>query len=208
MSDFICKSYDNLTTKERENFFSFCKTTSLETTDPASVNMWNHFSVDAKNTIFYKLEKTAYFEEPNGKFFILFFNNNIIGCSGVYRSTFNYDIFIVGSRTWIKKEFRNLSLNKKYFFPIQKQWVKEKNGKIIALTFNNYNKNIISIFKRNRLGETNTRILGRLPGDLFYDNFNEITFSLNIHNTEQWACFEQLDTNFYFDWSSIKYHKS
>jgi hypothetical protein len=206
MSEYTVKIYTELTSAEKENFFNFCKEASHETKNSASVNMWSWDNPNAKNTIFYKLENTEYFKEPNGTFFILFFNNDIVGCSGVYRSNFSKDIFIAGARTWIKTDFRNKSLNKEYFFPLQKQWVRNNNGKIIALTFNHYNKNIITIFKRNRIGEKNNRIPGRKINDLFYDNFNEVEFSVNINNTEQWVCFEKLDPDFCFDWESIKYN--
>jgi hypothetical protein len=198
------KSYKDLSVIETQQFIEFCKLASTEKKDPASVNMWDE-NENSKHTILYKLDKTPTFTEPNGIFFILFYNDQIVGCSGVYKSSFSNEIYIAGARTWIDKRFRNQSVIKEYFFPMQKKWVIDKAGKIIALTFNEYNKNIIEIFKRNRLGEKNNRINKRSEGDLFFNGINVLDFPVNINYTKQWICYEQLESNFVFDWEIIKF---
>ncbi len=202
---YIVKSYTDLSDVEKNKFYEFCKNASTEVDDPASKNMWNK-DIDANWTVIYKLEKTDTFNEPNGKFFVLFYDEMIVGCSGVYQSPFDPKVYIAGVRTWINKDHRHQSLNKKYFFPIQRQWVIDNNGKIVALTFNRYNKNIIEIFKRNRLGETAGRTSNRNPNELFYKGFNELEFPVWLHNTKQWVCFEMLDSEFTYDWTTIKYN--
>jgi hypothetical protein len=83
-------------------------------------------------------------------------------------------------------------------------WCQEKNIKLIALTFNNYNKNLIQVFKKRRLGEKVDRLKTRNPGHLFYNNFNEVKFPVSIQYTKQWVVYEKLDINWDYDWSLIR----
>lgn len=76
--------------------------------------------------------------------------------------------------------------------------------KLIALSFNEYNKNIINIFKRNRLGEKAGRINNREPKNIFYNGLNEVSFLVNIQYTPQWVVYEKIDDTFDFDWSTLK----
>jgi hypothetical protein len=80
----------------------------------------------------------------------------------------------------------------------------DKNMKIIALSFNDYNKNIIQIFKRGRLGEKPGRINSRESKNLFYNGLCEVKFPVTIQYTPQWVIYEQLDSSFKFDWNTLK----
>lgn len=208
MTEYSVKPFDLLSDNEKIEFYNFCKAASQETKDPACENMWNHNNPNDSRTIKHKLENTDIFNGIKGRFFILYCNNTIVGCSGIYQSPFSSDIYLAGSRTWIHKEFRNLSLNKKYLFPIQRSWAIERQCKLIALTFNDYNKNIIEIFKRNRLGETNNRVGNRSSLELFYNGFRQIDFPIWLNYTKQWVCYEPIDSYFTFNWESIRYNNS
>jgi hypothetical protein len=185
-------------------FFSFCKTQSLEIHQQSSVNLWDDDWENKSYTLPFLLEKTPRFSENNGLFQILINDHEIIGCSGVYISSFDPYISLAGVRTWIRKDFRHLHLNKDYFLKSQKQWSIERGIKIIALSFNDYNKNIIQIFKRNRLGESSDR-LKRSKEHLFFNGINEVPFSVNIQNTQQWVIYEKINLEYEFPWESIKW---
>jgi hypothetical protein len=73
--------------------------------------------------------------------------------------------------------------------------------KQVALTFNDYNKNIIAIWKRTRLGEKRTP---REPRHMFYSNFNEVPFPVTIQYTSQLVIYEKLDEEWAFNWHTIK----
>ena len=117
---------------------------------------------------------------------------------------FNNQIALAGVRTWVKNEYRHLSLNKEYLLVEHKKWCIGHDIKLIALSFNDYNKNIIEIFKRNRLGEKNERINKREPKNLFYNGIEEFEFPVIIQYTPQWVIYEKLDKNFNFNWESVK----
>lgn len=196
------KTYHNLQNKDQ--FFDFCKQQSLLQEKKAGVNMWSDDWKNKNNTLPYILENTPRFDGTNGEFFILLKGDEIVACGGVYISNFNNHVALAGVRTWVKKEFRHLSLNKDYLLVEHKKWCIDRNIKLVALTFNDYNKNIIQIFKRNRLGESRLRVNKREPHHLFYTGLEEVEFPVTIQHTFQWIIYEKLDKSFNFDWESIK----
>jgi hypothetical protein len=187
---------------DKEDFFNFCREASTEVSQPAAKNMWNINWKDKPETLPYLLEVNKRFNEPNGEFFILKSNDKIIGCSGVYTSQFDSQIGIAGVRTWIHKDYRNSGIKREYILPEQKQWCKDNGHKLVALTFNDYNKNIIQIFKRKRLGEVTDRITSREPHHLFYNGLEEVKFPVIIQHTKQWVIYEKL-TNWDYNWELI-----
>jgi len=188
---------------DKNLFFNFCKEASLEVSQPASKNMWADNWQERNDTLPYLLEIEHRFD--NGEFYILIHKDAIIGCSGVYISEFSPDVCIAGVRTWIHKDFRNDSINREYLLPAQKQWCIDRRCKVIALTFNEYNKNIIQIFKRKRLGELTDRVSCREPRHLFFNGLEELSFPVKIQYTKQWLIYEKLDTSWQFDWNQIQY---
>lgn len=194
--------YSNLT--DITQFFDFLKTESLEIEQPASVNLWSTDWETNAHTLPYILTNTNRFDGNNGEFFILYENDKIVACGGVYISDFNKDVAIAGVRTWVSKDYRHLALNKDYLLVEHKKWAIDKNIKMIALSFNNYNKNIIQIFKRNRLGEKPGRINSREPKNMFYNGLHEVSFPVTIQYTPQWVIYEKIDDSFDFDWKTLK----
>lgn len=189
---------------DKNKFFNFLKTESSEKEQPAKDNLWAENWESNTNTLPYILTNTNRFDGTNGDFFILFDDDQIVACGGVYISDFDPNISIAGVRTWIKKEYRHKTLNRDYLLTEYKKWSLDRNLKIIALTFNEYNKNIIQIFKRNRLGESKERIISRKPHHMFFNGLHEVQFPVTIKFTKQWVIYEKLDPNYEFDWTSLK----
>lgn len=182
----------------------FCRLASLDTKQPAAENMWSDDWKNQSHTLMHALLVQQRFSPENGAFFVLYDNDEIVACSGIYKSDFCESLALAGCRTWINKEFRNKSIPRDIFLPAQKQWAIDNHYKAIALTFNDYNKNIIATFKRIRIGEAANRMHTRQPHHLFYSNFNEVNFLVTIKHTPQWVIYEQLDPNFMFNWESIR----
>ena len=189
---------------DNSEFFVFLKTESLEVDQLASVNLWAEDWKTNTHTLPYLLTNTKRFDGINGEFYVLYDNDTIIACGGVYISDFSKDIAMAGVRTWVNKNYRHLTLNKDYLLVEHKKWAINRNMKIVALSFNDYNKNIIQIFKRSRLGEKSGRINSREPNNLFYNGLQEVKFPVTIQYTPQWVIYEQLDNSFEFDWNTIK----
>lgn len=189
--------YDN---SYQAQLFDFLRI-EANTSDQAASNMWHDDWQNHPNTLPYKLIVTEQFN--NGVFNLAFDNDKIVGCSGAYVSTFNEKIVIAGSRTWVTKSHRNMRLPREHFLPKEKAWATERNMNIIALTFNEYNKNLITTFKRMRLGETRST---REPKHIFFNNMFVVPFPVNIQYTKQYVAYERL-TNWDFDWKSIEWHE-
>jgi hypothetical protein len=162
--------------------------------------MWDNNWEDKNNTLPYLLEKTDRFT-GTGEYNILFNERDVIACSGIYTSMFSPSVAIAGTRTWIATDYRNKSIAREYLLTAEKEWAIKNNFKAIALCFNDYNKNIINIWKRFRLGEDRSP---RQSHHLFYNGLNEVLFPVTIQYTKQWIIYEVLESDFYFDWETIK----
>ena len=192
--------YKNLTEIQHSIFFNFLKNTRKETTQPAYHNMWDDDWSNNTSTLPHLLEKTDRFK-IGGNYHIIFDNDNIVGCSGIYTSAFCPELAIAGTRTWIHKDYRNNSIARNVLLPAEKAWAIENKFKAIAICFNDYNKNMPKIWKRIRFGEKRTP---RQSHHIFYNGVNELEFPVTIQYTKQWVMYEKLDPVFDFDWSSIK----
>jgi hypothetical protein len=191
----------NYSSSNKEIFFKFLK--SIDTPDPASNNMCDDDGENKNYTLPYILEKTTRFKEANGEFHIVFDDDKIIACGGVYLSNFSQHIAIAGSRTWVDKKARNKLIMREVLLPRQKAWSIEQGSKLIAISVNEYNKNLLKPFKRIRLGEDKNRMTARQPHHLFYNGAIEVKFPVTIQYTKQWVLYEKLDPRFEFDWQII-----
>lgn len=194
------EKYSELTSSDHIKFFDFLKEASTEITQPAHCNMWDNDWNNKNNTLPYILIHTDRFSK-DGQYNIAFDNDIIIGCSGIYTSSFCKELAIAGTRTWISKEYRNKSIARDILLPAEKEWAIENNFKAVAICFNEYNKNMPKIWERIRFGEKRTP---RQSHHLFYNGVNELEFPVTIQYTKQWIMYEKLDPSFEFDWSTIK----
>jgi len=197
------KTYASLNKEEKDHFFEYLQSIKATNTQ-AYANMWDDHWIDNVNTLPYVLEYTDRFNDINGKFHIIYHDSDIVASGGVYRSEFSDVVGIGGVRTWTNDNYRHQSLLRDFLLPLHKSWCIENNMKMIVLSFNEYNKNLIQVFKRRRLGEQKDRINNRQPHHLFYNGLNELEFPVTIQYTKQWIMYEKLDPLFDFDWCSIK----
>jgi hypothetical protein len=205
--NYIVKAFQHLTDAEKAQFFRFLKSQSQETAQPAHENMWDDEWENKPGTVPYLLTKTGDFIKNNGEMFVVVNRNTLrmIGMGGISRSHFNEHVALAGIRTWIHKSMRNRALPREYLLPRQKRWAEKRDCKIVALTFNEYNKNIIQIFKRSRLAEPLDKTQARLPRHLFYNGLEEVPFPVKIMGTKQYVIYEKLDPTWDFDWESIRW---
>lgn len=192
-------SYEQL--EDKNEFYLFCRNESQELSQPARTNLWTEDWEIKRDTLIYQIKNRMRYFNDNGQFHLIMEGRKIVGCGGVYKSVFSDNIAIAGCRTWITKSHRNFGLPREYLLPAHKKWANENDCKIVAVTFNDYNKNLIEVFKkRKRFGE---KPPPRKPHHLFYSNLNTVNFPVNIQYTKQWLIYEKLDVNFEFDWNTI-----
>jgi len=136
------------------------------------------------------------------KLFNLVYDGNMpIACGGTYISDFDPDFAFIGVRSYILPEYKHKQIIRNYILTAHKQWAIDNTIKAIGVSFNEYNKNMIRFWDKARLSITKQE---RLPQHLFYSNFNEVPFPLEIRNTKQYVAYEKLE-NWEYDWKSLKW---
>ena len=200
----ITMTFTELTGAQKESFNEFLERIPYDNLDPAKENMWADDWKSKPHTLPYILNNTDRFIHPNGEFNIMFDGDTNIGCGGVYLSVFDHTFAIAGSRTWVNVAYRHKLVLRDNLLAKQKKWATEHNCGAVGLCFNDYNRNLIKVFKRIRLGENKSRITGRLEQHLFYTGVIEIPYTVTVQYTKQWVAYELLNKDWRFDWESIK----
>lgn len=195
------KSYYDISNIEKEKFFDFLKDAFAEKNQPAHINMWDDDWHSMPNTLPYILEKTNRFK-VNGQYQLLFDDDTIVACSGCYKSEFSDEVAMLGVRTWIHKDYRNKLISRHYLLPVEKQWAAANGYKAIMLTFNDYNKNLMALWSRKRLGEKRPKISTENFG---FNGTSVIDFPILVQYTKQYGIYEKLDSSWNFDWETIRY---
>jgi len=190
----LIKNYYNLSKEQHILFLEFLESAYNEFEQPAHNNMYH-------DRLLHILDNTDRFK--NGCFNILFDNEKVIACSGCYVSNFSSDVLICGSRTWVGKKHRNNQIPREILLPAEKQYAIDNRIKCIVLTFNEYNKNMINLWLRKRLGEVRSP---RTSLHFGYNGVNVLDYPVLIQFTRQYVIYEILDHSFKFDWETIKYH--
>lgn len=178
-----------ITSVNEENFASlekFCHECAANVEEPAAANMKDLPALIRERF------------QSNGIFQIILDDGEIIGCGGAYVSDFSPHIALLGCRAWLKKEYRSRSLVRDLLLPVQRTWAIEQSMKQIALSFNDYNKNLVHLFTRNLM-----RRVERTSEMMFFKNKNVVDHPVMIKNTPQWVIFEKLE-DWDFDWSTIR----
>jgi hypothetical protein len=178
-----------------DEVLEFCK--SQKDDSEVSNNMWVENWMYDSGTLLYILEANQRFANDTGVFHLLYDDDKIIGCGGVYISEFSPHVAIAGSRTWVDKKYRNFQYVKNYILVENKSWAIKKGVDVIALSFNYYNKNVIRLFMKG------INIGSRTEKHIFYNNFNILDFPVIIQYTPQWVIYENLN-DFRFDWATLR----
>ena len=192
----------NLKDLTKNQILDFCIFASSFKEDPAHVNMYHKNWEDHPETLPYLVFISHRFAKGNGEFFVLLEDEKIIGISGIHISAFDKNVALGGVRTWLPKKYRGKFLVGRYLLPRQLAWAKQQHLKTIALTFNEYNKNLIPYFTRTGVSISKKRN----PNSMFYKGVNVVNFPCNIQYTKQWIIYDKIDLDYEPDWESIRWH--
>lgn len=185
----------------KETFFNFCKAAFKEKDQPAHSNMWDDNWRTNNNTLLYHLFVSKRLCCDSGETFVLMQEKEILAVSSIYISPFDENVAIGGVRSWVVNEFRGKFVIGRHLLPLQLAWSKNKKIKTIALTFNDYNRDLINYFKRSGFGIKKNRN----PNSLFYNGLYEVEFPINLQYTKQWAIYHKIDETYEPDWEKIKW---
>ena len=179
----------------------FCQKAQIDTNKQAAINMAYDNWENKPNTLLYLLKFDERFKKNNGFLSLLYDNNQIIACSGISLANFDRNIAIGGMRTWIHKEYRAQNLIVKHIRPIHLAWCVARLLKVYALTFNEYNLNLMQIL--NRAGKyskyKNRQIFGS-HNDEFYQNMTILDNTINLNNTKQYVMYHKFDKDYQIIW--------
>jgi hypothetical protein len=178
--------------------------------DDAEYEEFNHFCVEAatssdpagKNMPGLPLLIPTRFNGVKGQLYVILDGPHIVGCSGCYVSDFSPHVGLMGTRSWLLPSYRSQQIIRDLVLPTQRDWMKAQGMKQIALSFNDYNRNLIQFFKRQIV-----KRVPRSPRHMFYHNMIELQYRVMIQFTPQWVIFEALDPAWSFDWATLAYRE-
>ena len=194
------KRYSELTAAQTTKFWRVLQQQASCDTSPAMVNMHSDNWAEDKHTLRYLLDIEKKFAAS--EYYILYHGANPVASGGVYLSEWTTDIAMAGIRTWVHTEYRNRFLAAEYILPACKAWAIANKCKIVTLTFNEYNRRLITTWRRVRAGESAQRIKNRTRDKLFYSGVIELDKPIKINYTKQWVIYEQLEP-MTFNWSEL-----
>lgn len=188
------------------DIFTFCKECELDVAKHASQNMAFTNWENKPNTLLYILLKTNRFKNGNGIFSFIYDNNKIIASSGAYKAEFDSNVIIGAVRAWKMPNYRGSIVVAEHIMPIHLKWAVDNHGKVFALTFNEYNKNVM--MSMNRQGKyakaKNKYFLFGSKSSNFYREFLPLPFKVMIQNTEQYVIYRNLVDGYEPLWPKIE----
>lgn len=159
-------------------------------------------------SLMYKLVTGASYTTNRGGIFALSDGEKYLAISGFHRleiedGKWSDDVFVCGSRTLVRREYRHHLLVSTYLIPAQYQAVRKRQGKMMIFCFDSSEES--SLYKIYKDGKFNLFLRNKLS------NFDEIYGDMKIHDkpvyvnfTKHNVLYKKLDPNFEFDWSTIE----
>ena len=203
---FLYIPYDEFTSEHHAAFIDYLKNDCVDEKKPAHVNMWSDDWENQPHTLMYLLKKSDRFSGDNGRYYVMMRESGeIVASAGIYKSHFDKRLGLCATRTWVKDGYRHINAIALHLLPVQKRWAYEHDCQAVGICVNEYNKNLLKVYKRARMGEDPSRLKPTDKYGAFYHGVNEVMFPVTIQNTKQWIYYEKLDPSYEFDWESIRH---
>ena len=157
-------------------------------------------------TLLYVFLKTDRFHKRNGGLVLVYHQDELCAISGYNVSNFDQNVYILGARTFIKKDYQHQLIMSSYMIPVQIEQVRDR-AKMVIFLFDVENKfNLYTIYTSGKLNQFLKNKLGHF-NDLWQD-LQACEFPISIFkNTIQNCLYIKLTKDFVFDWDSIRYIK-
>jgi len=171
---------------------------NFEHNDNYAVDNWE----SKPSSFLYVFLKTARFNEGNGGIILVEDDDKLCGISGFNRSDFHPDIYILGVRTLIDRDYRKNLFMSTYFIPAQIELIKNF-AKMIIFLFDTQDKfNLYTVFCSGKL---NLFLFNKLKEfDHIWGNLKALEYPVYINYINQNLLYIKLEKNFDFDWKTLK----
>lgn len=188
MTNLHIQAWSTLDDADHYMFDRFCKRLAYRP-EPAAKNM-----MELRDLLDVRFDGNA------GQMYVIYDGTRIIGCSGCYISEFSDKVGLLGVRSWLEPEYRSKQIIRNLVLPEQRDWMISKGMKQVALSFNEYNRNLVYLFTRGFVKREH-----RTPRHMFYWNMNVLSYRVVIQHTPQWVIYEKVDptSDWSFDWFTL-----
>lgn len=187
-------------TKNYEDYFQiiydFCKKAVSETKLKKTIrNMDYRDWENNPHCLLYRLYKKRMFDNDNGMFNLLYYNDELIALCGVERAEMDPShIAILAKRMFVIRKFRNKGVYHDHMFDTQVEWAKERGIKVCLITVNEYQrKTLVAIFKKIK-----SRAWGRHNSGEWekYKDLEIVPTRMKINKTFQYIICHFIDKSF------------
>lgn len=153
-------------------------------------------------TLLYCLYQEKRFDSPQGCFFGLLVEKELIAVGGVYRADFCADhIAVAGVRTYTLENQRRRFWHGEYLIPAQIEWAREQNLSQVVLSFNTESEPVMRLLLRAR--QSKATVLGLALPEI-YRNLTEHPQPVILKNTVQRILKINLKSDFEWDYSPLE----
>ena len=184
--------------------FSFCQKAEVEIKHNASRNMDTRNWHTNTSSLLYLLMIEKRFAKGLGGLVIVEQNNEIIACSGFYRSDFNPNVYFIGVRSWVLKNYRFNLIIAEVCLPAQIRICTQYGAKVIAISFNEQTRPFVKLIER---ANSTTQTTKFFFGDNYPDIYKEmlsVPFPIKLKGVKQWILFKNLEP-YFVNWDSLKW---
>ena len=200
---------DNVSSEWLEKIINFCRLAYDENKHEARNNMQVEGWQNAPSCLLYILNIEKRFSRHNGGLQLLVNDQDVImAISGYYRSDFAPEIYIMGVRSWVLKEFRHNLLIADFLLSYQLSEIKKRKAHFAIITFNESTLAFAKLIERsNKYPQAKNKFFF---GDKYPELYKDMRLwpsPLKIKNVKQWILIKDLADS-HFDWSALSWNES
>ena len=190
----------------QEKIINFCQQAYNENKHEARTNMSVENWQNSPASLLYVLIIEKRFSRQNGGLQLLInAQDDIVALGGYYRSDFNDNIYLMGVRTWVLKQFRHELLVAEYLLPYQLSEIQKKLGHFAVISFNESTRSFAKLIGRsNKNPDAKLKFFFDKKYPDIYKDMVLWKSPVKIKNVKQWILVKKLSDSS-FDWNSLNW---
>lgn len=175
---------DQIDQHEYTQLKEFLTIECTDSTEPAAVNML----YSQPSGLMYNIDKQLRWREDQGRIYLMYDNDRVIGVSCVEFPERSQNFAIGGIRTWITQSHRSQALIH-LLLDQHRDWAYQRSCKFLLLTFNHYNRAAhLAMFKSSKFRQS-------IGWSDWWDDCHPVGKPISIRNTDQWCIIKPVHSN-------------